>query len=191
MKRDAVTIAIVVICIAALIYFIYGTVKLLGKETPSNNIEAVTPIDTTESQDYVFDDEGEITDDSTAIFDDDLDDDQLASDYDEEEMDSDEYDEEAELSADKTEDEEEDFSSAKVGEYLVLAGAFRIKQNAENQARIIRKLSCCSDAEVSMFNRGAYATVLVDRFGSRSEADKLVDLLKSDHSIEAYVHQKR
>ena len=190
MKRDAVTIAIVVICIAALIYFIYGTVKLLGKETPSNNIEAVTPADTTESQDYVFDDEGAISDDSTTVYDEDLDDDQLATDYDEEEADSDDYDEASELTEEDT-DEEEDFSSAKVGEYLVLAGAFRIKQNAENQARTIRKLSCCSDAEVSMFNRGAYATVLVDRFGSRNEADKLVDLLKSDHNIEAYVHQKR
>ena len=190
MKRDAVTIAIVVICIAALIYFIYGTIRLMGKETPTNTIEETTTAATEEeSEDYQFDDEGDIMDDTSSIINDDLDDDQLADNY-EEEDDSGTFDDEEDDLIEE-DDIEEDFSNAKSGEFLVLAGAFRIKQNAENQARKIRKFDCCSDAEVSMFNRGAFATVLVDRFESRSAADKLVDLLKSSHDVEAYVHEKR
>ena len=188
MKRDAVTITIVVICIAALIYFIYGTVRLMGKQTPVNTIEETTPAPA-ESEDYQFDDEGDIMKDTAAIVTDDLDDDELSTDYGEEAENSDAYDEEASLTADSK--EEEDFSSARVGEYLVLAGAFRVKQNAENQASMIRKFDCCADAEVSMFNRGAFATVLVDRFDSKTEANRLVELLKSKHNVEAYVHQKR
>ena len=191
MKRDAVTIAIVVICIAALIYFVYGTFKLMGKDTPTNTVtESVTTLEDSEPDDYQFDDEGEITDDSTTIIDDDLDDDQLAEDYDAElAEDASDYDEEVSLTT--NDDEEEDFSSASVGDYLVIAGAFKQMQNAENHARRIQALSCCSDAEVTLFNRGALAAVLVDRFDDKSDAIRLVEELKSDHDIDAYVHEKR
>jgi len=79
---------------------------------------------------------------------------------------------------------------SRFGEYLVLAGSYRYKGNAETEVRRLQRLGY-SQAEATLFNRGAYATVLVDRFSSLAEARELVRELSSQHGIEAYVHEKR
>lgn len=81
------------------------------------------------------------------------------------------------------------YSGKGSGDYLVLAGSFRVRQNADIEASRIRKLGY-PDAEVVLFNRGAYATVLVSRYESKSEASSLVSKLKGE-KVEAYVHLKR
>lgn len=75
------------------------------------------------------------------------------------------------------------------GQYLVLAGAFRIKDNGINEARRIRRMGY-NDAEMTLMDRGTYATVLVDRFTSMSEAKALVSDLRAK-GVESYVHRKR
>jgi cell division protein FtsN len=76
------------------------------------------------------------------------------------------------------------------GDYLVLAGSFRYKDHAEAAARQLRKKGY-SGAKVELFNRGAFANVLVDRFDSYSEAQALVVQLRNDGVYDAYVHRKR
>jgi hypothetical protein len=76
------------------------------------------------------------------------------------------------------------------GDYLVLAGSFRYRDHAETVARQLRKKGY-SGAKVELFNRGAFANVLVDRFDSYSEAQALVVQLKNDGVYDAYVHRKR
>ena len=81
-------------------------------------------------------------------------------------------------------------SGGSSGEYLVLAGSFRYMDHAETAARQLRKKGY-RGAKVELFNRGAFANVLVDRFGSYDEAQALVVQLRNDGVYDAYVHRKR
>ncbi len=64
------------------------------------------------------------------------------------------------------------------GKYMVLAGSFKQRANAETQVANLRKKGF-ANAEVSLFNRSAYAVVLVDRFDNYSDAKQLVADLKA------------
>jgi cell division septation protein DedD len=75
------------------------------------------------------------------------------------------------------------------GDYLVLAGAFRQQINAEAMLRQVRKKGY-PQATISPFNRGAYAAVLVDRFTTDGEAEQLAQELRRK-GIDAYVQKKR
>lgn len=82
-----------------------------------------------------------------------------------------------------------DEMSSSGGNYLVLAGAFTVMSNAEAHAKRVEKMGF-PGARVALFNKGKYATVLVDRFESKSEASALVNRL-TEKGVEAYVHTKR
>jgi len=75
------------------------------------------------------------------------------------------------------------------GDYLVLAGAFRQQINAEAMLRQVRRKGY-SNAEIALFNRGAYAAVVVDRFPTDAEAEVLATELRNK-GIDAYVQKKR
>lgn len=75
------------------------------------------------------------------------------------------------------------------GRYMVLAGSFRQESNADSHAAKLRRMGY-DGAEVSIFNRGAYASVLVDRFSDKSDARSLVRDLENK-GIEALVITKR
>ena len=192
MKKDAVTIAIVVICIAALIYFLWGTISLM-QNTNNSGANAVeeSAVDESLLEDdgvYKFEDEEA---DTTDTYDYDLDDEQLGDDYgDEEEIDN--SSDEDNFSAQKEEEEEEDNDSEDLGTgaYMVLAGSFSIAENAEKEARRINSFDCCSNAQVTKFNRGAFAVVLVDRFDNVASARNLVEELE-DEGVQARVLKKR
>lgn len=85
--------------------------------------------------------------------------------------------------------EDIDEMSSTGGDYLVLAGAFTIMANAEAHAQRLQKMGF-SDARVALFNKGKYATVLVNRFESKSDASSLVNRL-GEKGVESYVHLKR
>lgn len=190
-RLDYITIGIVVICLAALIFVIYKTTNILGngsKEDTEQTQTAEIPEDDSyypDGDNYTYDDEGEILDDA----------------YEEEDLDEG-YD-----SEDYVDTEEEDFfdkgteevtttatnPSTSInngfGDYLVLAGSYKIKSNAENVVAKLQRLGY-DGAEVSIFNKGAYATVLVSRFDDEASARSLAAKLKDD-GIDAYVHLKR
>ena len=79
---------------------------------------------------------------------------------------------------------------ASQGDFMVLAGSFKLKANAETQVSRLKNLGY-SNASVELFNRGAYAVALVDRYDTMAEAEALKDELSSRHSIEAKVLKKR
>ncbi|MCB0615959.1 MAG: SPOR domain-containing protein, partial [Phaeodactylibacter sp.] len=74
------------------------------------------------------------------------------------------------------------------GDYMVLAGTFSVKANAEEMAGKLRGMGF-SDATTEPFDRGKYSVVLVARFSSMSEAQSLVGELKGK-GVEAYVKKK-
>ena len=75
------------------------------------------------------------------------------------------------------------------GDYLVLAGAFRQQINAEAMLRQVKKKGY-PQATISLFNKGAYAAVLVDRFPTDREAELLAAELRRK-GVDAYVQKKR
>ena len=204
-RLDYVTITIVVICLFALGFLVWKTVGLMGKGEKKSPKTEQTTQDPEESDTYSFDDEGAVIDeeDSPEEFsnDLDLDDEELDSSSDYELIDE----EDGEPADDSTEDEvvpdsevvEEDVpaerittSSSSSGEYMVLAGSFKVKGNADKQVSRLRKLGY-DDAGVEVFDRGAYAVVLVDRFESLSDAKSLVKELRDEHGIKSFVKKKQ
>lgn len=75
------------------------------------------------------------------------------------------------------------------GAYMVLAGSFKEKANAEAMVTRLRKAGF-DNASVEIFDRGAFAVALVDRFDSYKEANTLVKSLEKK-GIEATVYKKR
>lgn len=63
------------------------------------------------------------------------------------------------------------------GQYMVIAGSFEQKSGAQKQLQKIKKLGY-NNARVELFNRGTYAVVLVDRFDEAAAAKALVNTLK-------------
>lgn len=196
-RLDFLTIAIVTVCIVALGYLVYKTIGLMGSDTPKEQTEAVTN-DPGKEEVATFDDEGELISDeeteSGESNDYDLDDEQLNEENTLNEDNFENPEDGAELTAEEPEEEvvptPAEFTGTSTGAYLVLAGSYRVKSNAENQVRKLKRLGY-DDAEVTIFNRGAYATVLVDRFESQTEARELANELKDKHSIEAIVQKKK
>jgi len=85
------------------------------------------------------------------------------------------------------EDEEEGVEEYK--RFLVVAGTYKQMSNAEVQLKKLKNMGY-TYARIGKFNRATYASIIVDRFSSVSEAKKLVRTLE-DKGIPAYVHKKR
>ncbi len=191
-KLDFLTIAIVAVCIFALGFLVY---KLINRNELSNpaitNTTEANPDEYTEDDGtYTFDDEGDIVSDSTANAQpgssEDLDDDELTSNdvFDEEENTP---VEDEPIGNDKIDNTPSSFGSS--GAYMVLAGSYAERINAENQVEKLRGMGY-SDAAVEIFNRGSLAVALVDRFDSYGQANTLKKELL-DKGIEAIVQKKR
>ncbi|GJM36251.1 MAG: hypothetical protein DHS20C18_52520 [Saprospiraceae bacterium] len=193
-KLDFLTIAIVAVCIFALGFLVY---KLINRNELANPaITNTTDVNTDDNAEddgtYSFDDEGDITSDSTAInqpgTSGDLDDDELTTNdvYPEDEPATTQA-EEMEDDSPSTDNTPSAYSSS--GDYMVLAGSYAERINAEAQVKRLKN-SGYSDASVELFNRGKLAVVLVDRFDSYSKANDLKKEL-IDKGIEAIVQKKR
>jgi hypothetical protein len=181
MSRDFITIAIVLLCIAALVFLIFKTVNL-----SSSNVN-----EPGEDSNYLYDDaaDGGISGDTATADLGETDTDQDAG-FEEPSVEYIGKDEIAPQDENTGAGDRIPTSFNDQGDYLVLAGSFRIKSNAESQAQKLRNLGY-GDAEIALFNRGAYASVIVDRFVDLSSANDLVRELKSQHGVEAYVQAKR
>jgi hypothetical protein len=209
-KLDLLTIAIVIVCLAALGYLVYKIVNLMNPpEAPTTSIE--------DSYDAKAVDEGTYTDwddeVNNADSDVDLDDDEAGtsiaddaentttdagSTFDNDEMDNDsEGLAESETVTSSAGSGSGDSgttassygtTSSSSGKYMVVAGSFRQRNNADSHAARLRKLGY-SNTEVRIFDRGSFAVVLVDRFSSLSQAKRLVSDLAED-GVDAIVSTK-
>ncbi|MCB0706531.1 MAG: SPOR domain-containing protein [Saprospiraceae bacterium] len=179
-RLDYFTVAIVAICILAIVFLLYRTTDLFKTDKPvdlpprqEEMVEDTMDAEVINPEDYDPEYTGESASDSTEVT------------------------EGASANPVKTETEEEPAEGYEdlykagggTGNYLVLAGSFEYRHNADNQAKRLKGLGY-SESEVVLFNRGKYATVLVSRFDQLSEANALVTRL-SGQNVEAYVHEKR
>lgn len=67
--------------------------------------------------------------------------------------------------------------SSSTGDYLVVAGSFSLRHNADNQVSYLKELGY-NNAQVEMTRGGALASAMVGRFTNRNSAQQLVDELK-------------
>ncbi len=202
-RLDLLTIAIVVVCLGALGYLVYKIVKLMNppEEGPVAAIQdTYTPPENDEST-YNYDEEVDSA--ATTDYEADLDDDEVATSY----GDESEYDtsdsgiaEEGASNTDRipeTEPVREEriptttptaTATAVDGQFLVIAGSYRQRTNADIQAARLRRMGYNS-TEVELFDRGSYAVVLVDRFDNLSAARNLINEL-SNKGVDAFVKRK-
>lgn len=211
-KLDVLTIAIVIVCLAALGYLVYKIVNLVNPpdETTTSIQDSYEDPSTTDESTYSdWDDEV-----NTAGDDVDLDDDQLdnyadtdgntagsaSGNYSEDEMDN----ETSGLAEENDLDKGSTSGSAATtpavetpaattnsnsGRYMVIAGSYRQRVNADNQVARLRKMGY-NNAQVSLFDRGSFAVVLVDRFNNYGDAKRLVNEL-TGKGIEAIVDENK
>ncbi len=184
-RLDWITAIIVGICVIALGFLIYKTVGLMDTDdaNPDRTEQVITDTPTEESTTTEASTQTDTIQDSG----DDID--YADGDNNEDISTTEEEDEQA------GKEEEDDGPSSYVkeenisGDYLVIAGTYKQMINAENQVKRLRKRGY-SDARIALFNKGAYAVVLVNAFDSFSKADELSTQLNDD-GFEAIVQKKR
>lgn len=201
-RLDTFTVLIVGLCLAALGYLVYKTIKLrqLKNSSPTTSISIQEEDQTTPADALTFDDEGRIVD-PIAAEEGDLDDEQLSVNNGtlvEEEEGSAEEDENltpapepiAEKEAEKAEEVPTSFNAetSAEGDFMVLAGSFKQKANAEAQVRRLKQMGF-DDARVASFNGGSLAVALVGRFKDAKEANKLASQVEAK-GIDAFVKRK-
>lgn len=195
-RLDYVTIAIVAVCVAALIYLIYMTTNLLGgSDEPAPTEEETTSDfggDSTYSDTTYYFDSADTTAGGEAY-------DADAGEYDrssgnvaEENLDKGAASARTQPAEQGGRAEVEEYApprEAGTGNYLVLAGTFSVKANAEEMVGKLRGMGY-PDASAEPFDRGKYSVVLVARFNALSEANNLAAELKGK-GVEAYVKKKQ
>ena len=210
-RLDYVTIAIVGAILLILGFLVFRVVGLFNEENgepieqTEQTIADLQNAEEPEEDTYKYDDEGDIVkediEEALPAKDIDLDDEELG-DYDEiadeptvddytADQESEEYNDEDSTTPDAYDEEEtaDDDTDSTGGDYMVIAGSFTVKANAEREVSRLKDKGY-DNAEVGMFNRGTYANVIVDRFDSVERAKELAKELKSK-GIPAYVQEKR
>ena len=183
-KLDFVTVAIFVVCIAAIVFLIFKTTQLInGSESPGVDRQSIEESEPTPYGDYYdpnqdgagafepYNPAGEEEDDAVDVYDpvgDDSGFEQPAT---------------AAPSRSSTRT-----ASSSQGRYMVLAGSFRQRANAETTVRRLKNLGY-ADAEVGITNNGAFAVAVVDRFNDINQARALVRELGTQYQIEAMVKE--
>lgn len=210
-KLDVLTIAIVIVCLAALGYLVYKIVNLVNPpEEPTTSIQDSYE-DTAGTEESTYQDWDSEVD--TAEGDVDLDDEQVDTYTDTDEnipgaasgnTTTDEMDDETTGLAENSSSTSSTGSTATTpappavnnsssagnsGRYMVLAGSYRQRVNADNQVARLRKMGYVN-AEVSLFDRGSFAVVLVDRFSTYGDAKRLVNELAAK-GVDAIVDEKK
>lgn len=207
-RLDWFTIAVVAICILAILFLLGKTSSLLNNENsimtdPNTEISGDTDLDSDESDIYTdetlepsdMDEDSDNSidaagDDAIASSDGDSSEDEGANtgkSIDASETDIEEPIEEEEPVRVNTSPSSGSASSG--GNFMVVAGSFAQMINAENMVRDLQKKGFAS-AEIGKFNAGKYATALAGRFDSQAEAQSLVADLKAK-GIDAYIQKRK
>lgn len=214
-RLDYVTIAIVAVCVAALVYLIYMTTNLLGEpgSDSGTTTEAVPPGNNEDAGDdtYYFNEENK-AEDIESQADAGSADAGSRSDYDYqngEGLDKGRSASGTPSTAPSSTSEETDTRSSSVareeytarggatsgspassasGDFMVMAGTFTVKAYAQDMEKKLRSMGY-NNVILEPFDRGKFTVVMVDRFSSLSSAQSLVSELKSK-GVDSYVKRK-
>lgn len=202
-KLDFLTVVIVGILLFALGFLIYQTMNLMNTDTEEQVEIAPPPNEVTDADLEAYDIENKDIDNNTAdaetnqegtedeypIDGADADDDTVEDAQDLAQEEEGPVDGTVDIDNAKAADKETTQISTKTGEYLIMGGSFRQRSNADNMVKRLHKLGF-DDAAVYLFNRGAYAVAVVDRYDSWSKANATKKELQSQ-GIEVFMMKKR
>lgn len=214
-RLDWFTILIVGICVIALGFLVYKTVQLMGNDRPDLPRTEISESDDDRNEHQMaYESSGSAQSDDTpapAADDQDLDDDELP--YNPEEVEAPSSAETTKPTATRTEKAADAGSSGSQartqptasstttpkggtptsynnsGAFMVVAGSFSMRHNAETQVKKLKKIGY-DNARVEIFNGGALATVLVDRFDDYDRAKRLANELKGK-GVDSFVKEKQ
>lgn len=204
-RLDLITIAIVIVCLAALGYLVYKIVNLMNPpEVEQTAIQdSYSPSDPAEDEaTYTdWDDEASSTANEVDLEDND---DSAAQEHEataetttentkeeavaEEKPSQSIKDDTPQKSASTYDSSNNTRISTSSGKYMILAGSYRQRNNADNQVAKLKKMGY-SDTRVELFDKGSFAVVLVDRTNSYTTAQNLVAELKGK-GIDAMIKAK-
>lgn len=205
-RLDILTIIIVGVCVAALGYLLYMTISQMNTPNPDEVVET-TPIEPANSDSFTYEDsvyaqtynqEGALTEasqpesysDNSAV--------QTTPAITEAEPKTavTRPDPVARTSSSGSDTKNTSSSNTPTtsvrgvsgGGFLVIAGTFSQRTNAERRVAELKRLGYLN-AEVSIFDGGAYAVALVDRFDDRASAQDLAQDVRSK-GVDAFVKVK-
>ncbi len=189
-RLDYITIAIVALCILAILFLVYKMTDLFtGKET-KDKIENVTAPVEEEDDMYDYEIDNAIDSAGTATSDEAGGTQPSTTTPATAQPGSKVLD--ASSSPSETDGETTTSQPVKAtssgGKFMVLAGSFKLKASADREAQRLRSKGY-TNASVEIFDRGKYAVILVDRFNNMAEAERLVKKLSQD-KVESYVKIK-
>lgn len=187
-KLDYITIAIVAVCILAIIFLVYKMTDLFQNDQGEDKIENVQDTVETEDDDvYDYEIDGEVDTTQTG---------NAGTDAAPATQPATTPTEQGELNAETSpaeDDEREPSTDADHfanpgGKFMVFGGTFEQKSHADAQVRSLKKMGY-QNAKIEIFDRGKYAVVLVDRFDNMADAERLVKKLKAD-DVNCYIKMK-
>jgi cell division protein FtsN len=204
-KLDYVTIAIVGICILAIVFLVYKMTNVFNGDTSKDTTEI--PVDSVETEDdsvYDYEIDNNVdstggqssgttttTQPTTTTTPADKSGTSASSALAEDDAPTTTSNPESTKSTSSTGSattDSEPTSNYSEGKFMVLAGSFSKKAFAEAQVKKLDKMGY-DNARVEIFDRGKYAVVLVDRFDNMAEAERLVKKLSGD-GVKSYVKIK-
>lgn len=182
-RLDFVTIIIVSICILAIIFLVYKMTDLFAEEeTPTTTeLPANTDDYNNSEEDSLYIDDYDDSFDTTAV-----------TTTDDAEMPDDAYTGEEDIDYSDEEEEtpvetfEEPVRTRTDGKYLVIAGTFKIRQNADNFVTRLNGMGY-PNAEATLFDKGTYAVVIADRTDDLTDAKTTAKELTDKLGLEVYV----
>lgn len=161
-RLDYITIAIVAICLALLIYLL---VRIANINKPVSN--PATEIEQVDTLSHVPEGTDPIVDSLMAPI---------------------EQEDSVPLPQKETEGPTLDAGGEK--NFLVVAASFNTKELADQELNRLVKLGY-KDCEIGYFNQQQIVSVIAGRFDTYEKGEALANKMKADHKVEAYVHEKR
>ncbi|GAB5551570.1 MAG: hypothetical protein Sapg2KO_11610 [Saprospiraceae bacterium] len=76
------------------------------------------------------------------------------------------------------------------GRFLVVAASFNTLELAEQEQKRLAKLGY-DNSEIGYFNQRKIVAVIIGRYDDYDVADEIAKKMKSKHKVDAYVHRKR
>lgn len=176
-KQDILTVSIVSICVIAIILLVIRLTKA-AKDDASK---------TQNTQQVETEPEPPITDADTSF----MQDDSSMQMMNEPAETAHDFDEHSTASKHSTPSSSENTTteSSSTGRYMVLAGSYTKRANADKMVSKLKKKGY-SNAGVEIFDRGKFAVILVDRFDDLESARSLQQRLKAD-GFDCYVKLKQ
>lgn len=182
-KLDNIILIIIGIALVILLFLTFKVYNIYKGGSSGETTEAV--VDATENTNLADDQETYIADEDAA-------DDELTTEVTTDANSEDEDDDSASQEDEEVAESNDSSSSNTVdsgGKFMIIAGNYSSKGNAETQAATVRAKGY--EPEVVQFVNSKLHSVCVARYDDKDDANREVEILKRKYGINSYVHKRK